>query len=342
MTKDFGPALDRELDTASPPTAITADGIIHKGRRQGANRVAYTGTASVIAVFLAAGLVFQLVGGGPGGGPDGAQASPSASGEPDPPGQVAFPLPDLPEDKEYGWIGGGGDPNDTTRGLTDQWWAALSAVEGAEVLTSGENDPMVPVTDRVDFPDIVRGVEGLFEDLNVGGSGFSKGPATGYSRPFYTMNDWPMLQFDGELGPDVLEIAYYPKGSYLPGARTQPGGSYADYRHLTEGCEDLTYNAQGRAGWTTGFECAESDGPGGERVLSMEITTNNPSRTSEHRYNRVVVYYPDGNAVVITDHAPSWQERDDGHNATLSGTSPGLGTDELAALAFRIPPGVIA
>lgn len=338
MTEDFGPALDRELDNASPPTDITADGIIHKGRRQTFSRRARTGAAASIAAVMAAGLVFQLASGG-GPGADAAGATPSGSASPEIVAQPVFPLPEVDPEKDWDWAWGFEGENEATKALTHSWWQALSGVDGAAITAGGEGAGSGDPAAEENFTPFSRNVDRLVEDLDPEPGGFSRGPEQGYTRPVYRLSNVPVT-FDGVARPDYVSVTYFPRGSFLEGTKSIPGaGPHTyDWRHLMSGCEDNFYGAQGRDGWKSDYTCAESAGPAGERVIEIELAVHRPNDSSPAgRYSYAVVYLADGNAVVVQDVAPEAQLHGESE-PSIANPRPGFSPAELAELVFSVPP----
>lgn len=336
MTRDFGPSLDRELDTASPPTAITADVIIHKGRRQTASRKVYTGAAALVALVLAAGMVFQI--GRTATGGDVADPNPSASTGPL---QPSFPLPEVDPEASWRWTtdGGPGTETETTKALTDAWWAALSGVDGGVPAVIDEDTAEPSAATKEQFDPVTRIVEALVEDVPGAGADESDGEGVpqGYTRPVYRL-DAAML-FDGLPRPDSLNVDYFPKGSYVEGAETAPGEDVtAEWRHLHAGCED-TGNA---AGWRFDYTCVDTAGPNGERVTEIALTVRHPAGDGwpPSRWSIALVYFADGNAVRVVDEAPQGMAPED-TTPSIEDPQPGLTPHQLAEMVFAMPPVVI-
>lgn len=334
MTRDFGPSLDSELDTASPPTAITADEIIHKGRRQAFSRKAYTGAASAVALVLAVGMVFQLARTATGG--DVADPSPSASTAPV---QPSFPLPDVDLEASWRWTtdGGRGTETETTMALTDAWWAALSAVGGGSPAVVDEDTAEPSPATEEQFDPVRRVVEALVEESSSDDAG--EGVPQGYTRPVYRLE--ASMLFDGVPRPDGFFAEYFPRGSYVEGAETAPaddGSVTAEWRHLNSGCED-TDNAGGRR---SDYTCVETTGPNGERVTEIALTVHHPVGDGwpPSRYSIALIYLPDGNAVRVVDAAPQGMAPED-TTPSIEDPRPGLTPHQLAETVFAMPPVVI-
>lgn len=334
MTKDFGPALDSELDTASPPTAITADEIIHKGRKQSASRKAYTGVASVIALVLAAGMVFQI--GRTATGGDVSDPNPSASTGPV---QPSFPLPEVDPAAEWRWQYnvGHGTETETTKALTDAWWAALSGVDGGVPAVVDEDTAEPSAATREQFDPVLRFDDALVEDVRSDAGGYTgESVPQGYTRPIYRLET--SLLFDGLPRPDHLTAQYFPRGSYLDGTEIGAGAGRDqwDWRHLYDGCEDETASGGGSVDYT----CATSTGPNGERVIEIDLVVVHPDGWPPSRSSVVVVYFADGNAVLVVDDAPQGMAPED-TTPSIEDPTPGLTPHQLAEMVFAMQPVVI-
>ncbi|MEV0647666.1 hypothetical protein AB0I28_20595 [Phytomonospora sp. NPDC050363] len=345
MTRDFGSSLDRELDTASPPTAITADGLVRKGRLETRRRSLTAGAASVVIVALAAGLVFQLAGRAGGDRADPAASPSTSSSESAAPSfpltQSAFPLPQPDPDKKWFWATVGSvEQNPATRALTGAWYQALSNIDGAELFTSDMDTGVTSAATSANFGPFTRRVDGLAENVATEPGAFGRGELQGYQRPMYEL--WNVnLHFDGVKRPDGIRIEYFPKGSYIEGVKSIPGAvpGASDWRYLSSGCEDYFWSGQGRDGWKADYTCRESTGPNGERVQEILLDTHRPNDSSPpSRSSKVIVYLPDGNAVVVEDIAPEPMEPGE---PSIPDAEPGLTPRELAELVFSIPAVVI-
>ena len=327
MTEDFRARVDRELASIRPPTAFTAGELADKGRkRMWARRSggAGAGAAAVVAVVLVFG-----TGGGPGAVQPAASASPSTSPsasaiEEQPVTQPEFPLPEHDPGWDYRWAPTGEETTPQTERLTGIWWAALGEIGARPVhIESGG------AFSRETFSGLHRSVEKLWR-LDENGDDPAAPEAT---RPVY--EGLIGVDLDGTERPDGLTAAFYPKGSFLPGAHiAEPGSPFAggDYRYLANGCEEYTFHAQGRAGWRAEFDCDDTGtGPSGQPVL--KITERHIALDGEsYEFRVLVVYQHNGNALKITD-AVAWRD------TTPISPDPkaGLPWDTLMALAFAFP-----
>lgn len=128
-----------------------------------------------------------------------------------------------------------------------------------------------------------------------------------------------------------LSMEVYPAGSFLVGAGTQaknPSWLMPDPRYLVPGCDPFTVEFDPKPAMTVTadvtFECVDSDGPDGERILSVRPSHSWPGQT-RHMIAYLVVYRTDGTAVLITER--SWDE-----------VAPLRYTDEeLTDLALALP-----
>ncbi|MEV0643983.1 hypothetical protein AB0I28_01845 [Phytomonospora sp. NPDC050363] len=127
----------------------------------------------------------------------------------------------------------------------------------------------------------------------------------------------------------IISLYVRPAGLFLRGAGTQaknPSSLLPDPRYLVPGCDSYTYMLEfpRPAEVETTFECVESEGSEGERILSVR-----PSQTTGGRTSRtiayLVVYRADGSAVLITER--SWNET----------SEPSLSDEQMTALALALP-----
>lgn len=350
MTKDMGSVVSRELRDRIPSTTITADAIVRAGKRRVlGRRLGFAGAfVTGIAALTAGILVLQPIGGAlPSASPSASSSSGLDESPAPPPQEVqpSFPLPDLDWNEPYDWNFDSALETETAETviLTERLWQWIAGRGDIELFYfdefTGETEPIT----RANFPAIVRAPQNLVEDLEPDPGTFKLGPPTGYRRPLYVLDSGPGIathvrwSFDEADNDAMIGVAFYPKDSYLPGAKSTEAspGNY-DVRHLVAGCEDYRYTGQGGAGEDLAdFTCAETAGPDGERILTVECVLNADSEYSVKTIT-VVVYRPDGNAVVV-DGSPISEEGAAHHK----GQGPILTGADLADLALSLPDLVI-
>ncbi|GIG67261.1 hypothetical protein [Phytomonospora endophytica] len=304
MTRDLARALDEEFAACTPPTAITRELIIHRGRRvRRRRRLALGGgTFGLVAGVVAAALVLAPVAGVP-------IEPPVAIAQPE------FPLPELDPDEEYFWVPSVADGRVTpdTAKLDKAYLEHLAAF-GRPLVTAGAN-PITRYTYTLGHGDAE------FLDPNA------------YSSPVYFGGDVGVTATDGEY-MDSIHVRLSAKGSFLPGAG-QPKGPNpnAPVPYLVPGCEDYTFDRHLGAPSEIDFECAERTGPNGERmiVVTRVKTAGGGEQWMKERF--VVVYRLDGTALTVTDDLV----RIDGAQADLRDAGFGLSEEDLVALALAMP-----
>lgn len=351
MTKDMESVVSRELRDRIPPTMITVEGITRAGKRRIlGRRLGFAGAFVTGMAALTAGiLVLQPGPGGPGANA-GASADPSVSSsavddlQPPTGEQPSFPLPDLDWSRQYDW-GTDGSHAETpeTAMLTDALWEWTSGRDDVHLWwVNGITDGRDPVT-RENLLPVYRTKQDLYEDDDPSVSGSATGAATGYSRPVYILNTGSDFErsliwtVDGVENSAAIDMTVYPKGSYLPGAESVEGAapSAHETRHLVAGCEDYRYDAQGTGENLAEFTCDESEGPDGERIITVEAMFN-ATTASEQKMITAVVYQPNGNAVVIEGTAYNSE-----NERFTRGMGPGLTADDMADLALSLPDVIV-
>lgn len=336
--------VSAELSGAVPLSTLDEDGIVRAGRRRaGARRIGFVGAFALGLAALTGGIVALQ----PGGGTAPVEA---ASQE-----QPSYPIPGLDVNRQWAWrldglTDGRPEPTrtDATRKITDALW---TWIEGRDDLAVTRYDPAantyVPVT-RETFPDVVRDIQSLY-DVTDGAE-----TPQGYQRPVYRLGESVYGQEHDDLswtfaenaGANVMDesvrLAYYPKDSYLYGAQSSHYGdpSQPAPHELVAGCEDYSYDAGEYAPRVGSFDCAESTGPNGERVIVVDWTET--TGTTSHRTSRTVVLYrADGNAVVVSDSAYTST-----HSAAIDAVPADprltLGAEDLVGLAAAMPDVVVS
>lgn len=301
MTRDLRRSIDEAFATMTPPSAITRDVIIHKGRRlRRRRRFAFAGGAtSVVAAVTALLLAFPVGGSTP---------PPAGVTQPE------FPLPTMDPDADYVWspMTGLEPVTDATAATDDAWraaFAAAAAETGADVYVNV--DPSAPTgAEWVPFSEagyspVVRRENRLFRV--VGGSTWAPDlEETGYVAPYFWGGDLALSRDPGQQA-DVLSVRVLANGSFLPGAG-QPYSSPVDppAPYAVAGCEDYTYHLDaGSSPIAVDYTCADLAGPAGERVLVVETALAKETGTF-HRELAVVLYRADGTAVVVQDSLTSF------------------------------------
>ncbi|GIG65529.1 hypothetical protein [Phytomonospora endophytica] len=352
MTDDIRDLLDRAA-AKSPPRTLDADLVVTRGRgRVRRRRLALTGgTALGVAAFTAATIALTALV-GPGAAvttPDGAASASETPVEPTP----SSDLPPLPPGSDYYWFGDDRVDDDAGAELTQ---ALVSYLR--------EHHPEARSVDMV-----ADGTGGMRPELRPVDANLQISRHTAYLVPldspnnmdsFASVHDQPVYQIwdsspkqtadavfamfgmysgarlaidgaDAEV-EDWLDVTLFPSGGFLPGTDnvsrdgiTQPANGY-----LTEGCdayEGRNYTG-GRAAYT--FDCDESAGPGGERILTVAAHQRNDwGVTTVHT---VVVIRADGTGLVVRDWpTPVHDTEPDGP------LDPSLDMGELTALALAIP-----
>lgn len=318
MTHDLASGLDAELDASSPPTAITPQALIHRGRRRRAVRTGglATGLAAVVAgaVFLTGAI------GGGGTVPSGTATDAAAlSGKDRPiPDQPAVTLPELEPGALYAW-GKAGPPTDTAEGA--QLSAALLAFltshdvpnmrlnppDPANREPSGDADGLtvdlsqkVPMTPE-NYPGMKR-----YDDALDKWTEYDPGALTatdiGYSQPVYAWGDGASLYVgddDGGTYEQSFDVKLTPKGGYVPGTAVHKGmlPTLGAAPYLTTGCEDYTFDGQ-FDGTKVRYDCKDLTTPSGEQALLVDETVG--ADHTSMRFRTLVVYRADGTALTVT------------------------------------------
>lgn len=314
-TDDLNLALDDEFERCTPDISIVPSEVVIRGRRRVRARRIGAGGGGLAAIAVVAVLVPTVFAGGPPAEP----AEPAGIRQQDP---SEYPIA-LDPNVEYIW---GADESrfdeanesdaysttPATAELNTAWQAALDdlgfqAQPGWGDEVQRHNDVLTPDKDQSGVYGGWAGEESL------------------------VLAERPVYSASASDDTDQLSMEVYPAGSFLVGAGTQaknPSWLLPDPRYLVPGCDPFTRSFDPAPAQTVmadvTFECVDSDGPDGERILSVR-----PSHSWDGHTTRMiaylVVYRTDGTAVRITDR--SWNEK-----------SPLQFTDEqMTDLALALP-----
>jgi hypothetical protein len=149
------------------------------------------------------------------------------------------------------------------------------------------------------------------------------------------------VAFDGsgKDQTDLLRIALFPTGGYRAGYDpAQIGAREPSDGYLVEGCEtyDVTSAHQGTADDRRfSFDCRESTGPSGERVVSVAAHETYVSAGATFTINTVVVRRTDGTALVVSDTPQPGLDWKQGRDRVPG--QPALTLGELTRLALALP-----
>lgn len=324
MTQELARSLDEELAALTPPSAITSATILHKGhkavfrRRSAVGGAIASGIAAVVAVAV-------LV--APGAPPDDRGTFGEAAAP-----QPAFPLPALDPGTDYVWHDPYGDPQitDATEETTKAWHAAVAEIEGATLYAHADNGDWVPLTETNRNP-ITRDERDMYRIVGDQKTDPDTEPV-GYAAPYFNGGD-VALAFGGSVLADSLWVSVHANGSFLPGAG-QPYGNSTDEAapYLAAGCEDYGYQGHDEVVATVDYTCAESTGPGDERVLTVRTLMARDGLVF-HRELTVVLYRLDGTAVVVTDQLTDISKT----RTSMAEADLGLTPENLLGLALALP-----
>ena len=283
MTPDLRD-LYTELDDLAPPLAVDAETMTTRGRRRVRIRRmrAYGGLAAFAAVVVGAAYVL------------GGLAHPAG------PVQPSYNIPQLERAAyDYWTMSYDGSPteNEETRKLTEGEFRVLSAIPGLLLLGGMSLQNRPPTVDQI--PQLWRGVN----KLTVGGDPNQ----VAYVQPFYGSFAAPSsLKVLRESVPSPVKpdnawaevgVRVLPKGGYLgkdPEADPARALTALMWGPYTEpACADA--ETAGGAKYT--YECSETTGPHGERVLrALQVVDDGPDSTLQQA---VVVYQSNGNALTL-------------------------------------------
>jgi len=283
MTRDISSIVDGELDAIAPPSPLSGPALAATGRR-GLRRRRFAGLLGGVAVIAAASvLAVTALGGTP-------PESPASDVQP------SFPLPELDPSKTYDWEYASDEATPETERLTAALWERLSALDGVEVLAldRGTGHVAAPETveDLADFPPITRADNKLLEDGPEGRI------ETGHVQPLYEMYGVGrvVLSRPGAAKMQLL-VEMYPKGGYLAEA---PDGVGADQEsmpvpYLQPDCEGL-----GGEVYAIAHDCSEPRTEGRDSIFELQYVVGDATPTADMHGLRVVRYFANGNALVIT------------------------------------------
>lgn len=326
MTDDLRTALDTELDATAPPSPINGPEIVASGRRSVRRhrlaRIAVSTVAAAVAVVLGIVLI----------GPAGQRPLPPDMNE-----QPSYPLPSLDPGRSYSWTPVGDQTyTEETRAFTLAFWSAFSGMD-AGVETGIPESRTRPATID-EYPRFSRHEWALVADDQ----------AAAFDPPVHTAPHYGLTDQQGgvvyltDLRSGLraeLTVTVYPSGSYL---REAPNAAFVIPATLELSSPYIEPNCAESAralpppDYT--FTCTGDTGANGEHVARTVATITDTAQTGPGMVKRVVVYQPNGNAIVLQvtmldvaggDGVFDAADRERAENA--------ISVDALTAVGLRIP-----
>ena len=344
MTEDLRSRLADGLRRAAPPTRITTDALVHKGRQRArVRRYALGGGVTAgVAVFAAAALMLQAaLGGGTGHAAADPSGFPSGTATDGPLAQPEVTLPPIESENDYTWAGRNPTTTEESTALDTALWDFLSG-RGFDMYVMPDGIESTKPLDPATRPRVQRIDDQLARHVPYMGGW--KGEDTGYQQPAYELK--PNAELLLQLDPDkrygeYFRLKVFPKGGYLDGPAQNTGRtpSMGFEPHLVGGCDDYTFDSQGATGKLADYECRYGTTSAGERYLLVDETTSG-SGALISRLKTLVLYRADGSAVRLQSSLDCWME-----NGRPAGFYEGLEfrMDDAAmvALAEALPDVVV-
>lgn len=345
MTQDLRSRLTRGLREAAPPTRITTDALIHKGRRRArVRRYALSGGVTAgVAVFAAATLMLQAgLGGGTPNAAGDPSGSPSVDSTADPLAQPEVTLPPIDPQNDYTWAGRNPTTTEESAALDTALWDFLNG-RGFDMYVMPDGIESTRPLDPASRPRVQR-VDDELGRLAPYMGGWT-GEETGYQQPAYELK--PNGELLLQLGPEKQYGEYFtfkvfPKGGYLDGpAQNQdriPSMGFAP--HLVGGCDDYTFDSQGTTGKLADYECHDGTTSAGERYLLVDETTSSSGELIT-RLKTLVLYRADGSAVRLQSSLDCWMEWELRPAGFYQGLEFRMDDANMVALAEALPDVIV-
>ncbi|MEV0647662.1 hypothetical protein AB0I28_20575 [Phytomonospora sp. NPDC050363] len=327
-TSELGRSLDAEFAELTPPSAITGESIIHKGRQVRVRRRLFGGGAVMAGLAAVVAAVLVVPGLLPG------SVDPDAARPPYPPvDQPEFPLPELDPAGMYVWFPRE-DASRTpeTEAISAAWLESVLAIDGAIAYSYEGEDPTSPWQPLAEdnYDHVLRSWRALAVTYPSDPEGFFRPLDSGeYLAPLYSGGSVALVFADG-VWPEELSVEVHAKGSFLPGVgEVDSRSDWEQAPYVVHGCAGMDDDPN-----VLSYSCTNSTGPNGEAVATVEYSMARPSGVASRR--QVALFRTDGTAVVVSDSLTPLSEDvgiidGQGGDFVLTG-------EDLLDLALGIPP----
>ncbi|GLZ81040.1 hypothetical protein Afil01_58470 [Actinorhabdospora filicis] len=358
MTEDLKILLDEASSSGSPPLAFSAEDVVAKGRRRSQRRTGFAGAGLAVLTVLAVGAGVVLNGGGGGspvaaGEPSPSDSSPSvwvtrlyppegapvywgstwatrdATGDAISATLAAYLKQHYPNVKNVLWGPGEAPEYNNTKTLVDPAdpGSSFRIDRYQAMLTTSRDGSYSVMMDMVPIYRNWSGETGPGDDM---GGGDNADPV-GNDEGIQLVVDGG----DGTENVEALRVAVFPANTYVQGFDSSAEGTFSPTGgRLISGCDEQTEPGEhGKPDTKITFECDETTGPNGERILtSVRTAWWKGSPITDYT---AVVYRADGTAVVLGTKAEKpigWKQ------GQSFDREPGLSMADMIAMALAVPP----